>query len=80
MKPLSDHEKVMLEDLSFGPIGPEPLHTGRLHVDTLEGLVERSFASAHRSSIGEITEKATYSITDAGKAALVEIHAEADDS
>jgi hypothetical protein len=63
---LSKNELLMLGDLSQGLIGPTSINTGRTWVAVCEGLVKLGLASAHRTSIGELDEKATYRITVAG--------------
>ena len=67
---LSIDEVLMLRDLKAGPLGPTAVNTGRPFVQVCEGLVSLGLAKAHRSSIGELSEKATYSISTPGIACL----------
>lgn len=71
MIPLKKSEIDTLTSLRVnGPIGPIHVNTSTLKkvCDSCERLVDLGLglATAHRSSIGELTEKATYSITPAG--------------
>jgi len=71
-KELSDDERALLRDLSFARIGPANVLNGRAWVGVCENLVILGLAAAHRANIGESSETATYTITDAGKLALGE--------
>jgi DNA-binding PadR family transcriptional regulator len=66
---LTDAHVMLLRDISSQSFCTV-VTTGRAHVPIFEDLVTMGLASAHRSSIGEPDERATYSITPAGRAAL----------
>ncbi len=60
---------LMLRDIEHQPF-TAVVTTARAYVPICEELVRDGLASVHRSSIGEIDERATYSVTEAGRAAL----------
>lgn len=66
---LTPKHLALLQDVAAEPISTL-VFTGRAHVSILEDLVSLGLATAHRSSIGETDEKATFSATDAGRAML----------
>jgi len=66
----TEQHVTLVMDLCSGPIGPCSVNTGRAYVERLEELTSRGFCTAHRASIGELTEVATYTITDAGRRLL----------
>lgn len=70
---LTDVQRDALRPLSTGTPIQFFLRGGRdAWRDTLVDLSKVGLVKAHRSSIGEIDEKVTFTITDAGLAALKE--------